>query len=576
METDKPVSKVLNKGKSLAVRLFQSQGFNLIFLLGLSAYFTFAVIYGNTLNPSQLQNFIYGSVVFVILVTSGYIYFRTNHFGALISVITFLLVYIVGFVYAAANNYGVTNASTQYWIFTGLVSALVVLIFSTWFYAQYRFGNVPNQFKNNDSDLTWKQRLLKSLPWLKHGFTFLAIVGAFITIMLYGLYFTQGNEFASTAVQLALLVSVGFGAIYLGSRSIAKTNIKNGVEWLKKGILILISMTGLNLLSYEINQTFGIIVSILSGLLVVTASATSYEGMAEFKTWINLIYQSITYIPCLVIDKAVKLYADVKFTSRTTYMILLIEALLIGGYFGLPALLSGLRNRNSILILDKPVYTTYETDTMTHDELTKKISQTEHSQLLEDLEHLSEEGLQKAHIRVKNEMKLKHNYHFAISSYIYVDAQGANQSESATRYATLWNYGEKPLIEYNAKKQIFRIRTRVNDSIQTIYETGDTFYILDGKKVDLSKHKVEGALDGKQIELFPLQKWNHLVVNYNGGTMDIWLNGKLVATTHGVVSFEKHDRIIVGEKDGISGGVKHIRYYPYTLTPTDIWEISNI
>jgi uncharacterized membrane protein YqaE (UPF0057 family) len=576
METDKPVSKVLNKGKSLAVRLFQSQGFNLIFLLGLSAYFAFAVIYGNTLNPSQLQNFIYGSVVFVILVTSGYIYFRTNHFGALISVITFLLVYIVGFVYAAANNYGVTNASTQYWIFTGLVSALVVLIFSTWFYAQYRFGNVPNQFKNNDSDLTWKQRLLKSLPWLKHGFTFLAIVGAFITIMLYGLYFTQGNEFASTAVQLALLVSVGFGAIYLGSRSIAKTNIKNGVEWLKKGILILISMTGLNLLSYEINQTFGIIVSILSGLLVVTASATSYEGMAEFKTWINLIYQSITYIPCLVIDKAVKLYADVKFTSRTTYMILLIEALLIGGYFGLPALLSGLRNRNSIIILDKPVYTTYETDTMTHDELTKKISQTEHSQLLEDLEHLSEEGLQKAHIRVKNEMKLKHNYHFAISSYIYVDAQGANQSESATRYATLWNYGEKPLIEYNAKKQIFRIRTRVNDSIQTIYETGDTFYILDGKKVDLSKHKVEGALDGKQIELFPLQKWNHLVVNYNGGTMDIWLNGKLVATTHGVVSFEKHDRIIVGEKDGISGGVKHIRYYPYTLSPNDIWEISNI
>lgn len=576
METDKPVSKVLNKGKSLAVRLFQAQGFNLIFLLGLSAYFTFAVIYGNTLNPSQLQNFIYGSVVFVILVTSGYIYFRTNKFGVLISVFAFLLVYIVGFSFAASNNYGVTNSSTQSWIFTGLVSVLAVLIFSTWFYAQYRFGNVPKQFKNNDNDLTWKQRLLKSLPWLKHGFTFLAIVGAFITIMLYGLYFTQGNEFASTAVQLALLVSVGFGAIYVGSRSIAKTNIKNGSEWLKKGILILISMSGLNLLSYEINQTLGVFISILSSLLVVTASATSYEGMAEWKTWVNLIYKSITYIPCLILDKVVKAYADMKFTSRTTYMILLIEALLIGGYFGLPELLSRLRNRNSILILDKPVYTNYKTDTMTHDELTKRISQTEHSQLLNDLEYLAEEGLQKAHVRVKNEMKLKHNYHFAISSYIYVDAQGANQSETATRYATLWNYGEKPIIEYNVKKQIFRIRTRVNDSIKTIYETGDTFYILDGKKVNLSKHKVERALDGKTVELFPLQKWNHLIVNYNGGTMDVWLNGKLVATTHGVVSFEKHNRIIIGQDDGILGGVKEVRYYPYTLSPNDIWQITKL
>jgi hypothetical protein len=575
-ETQKPVSYVLNKGKNLAVRLFQSQGFNLIFLLGLSAYFGFASIYSRTLNSNQLQNFIYGSIVFLILVTSGFIYFKTKNFGALISVITFLLVYIVGFTYAAANNYGVTNPSTQNIIYIGLISVLVILVFSAWFYAQYRFGNVPKQYDINNPDLTWKQRLIKSLPWLKHGFIFLAIFGGFITIMLYTFYFTQGNEFASTAVQLALLVSVGFGAIYLSTRFINKTNIKDGAEIIKKIITILLSLAGLNFLSYFINQTLGIIVSILSSLLIIVSSGASYEGMTKFPTWINLIYESITYLPCLVIDEIVKLYVDLKLTSRSTYIILLIEALLIGGYFGLSPLLSMLRNSNSVLILDKPVYTNYQTDTMTHDELTKKISQTEHSQILEELEYLSEEALQKAHIRVKNELKLKHNYHFAISSYIYVDAQGPNQNESATRYATLWNYGEKPIIEYNSKKQIFRVRTLTGDKIKTIFETGDTFYIKDGRKVNLSKKDVEQSLNQKSYTLFPLQRWNHIIINYNGSRMDVWLNGNIVATSEGIVPFEKHNKIIIGEDDGILGGVKKVRYYPYTLSPTDIWEISNI
>lgn len=575
METDKPVSKVLNKGKSLAVRLFQAQGFNLIFFLALSAYFTFAVIYGNTLKPNQLQNFIYGSAIFIILITSGYISFRTKNFGLLISIVAILLVYIVGFSYAAAHNYGVTNPTMQSWIFIGLVSVLVVLVFSTWLYAQFRLKDVSKEYKyKGPQDPTWKQKLFASLPWLKHGFTLLAIIGGFITIMLYGLYFTHGNEFASTAFQLAMLVAVGFGVIYTVSKSIDSSE-KNKREWFKKFVLIILSMTGLNLLSYEINTTIGIIISTLTSLLVAFSSITSYIGMAKWQTWVDLIYKSIIYIPCLVIDTVVKAYVELKFTSRTTYMILLIEALLIGGYFGLPAIMSALRNRNSILILDKPVYTNYETDTMSHDELTKKISQTEHSQILKDLEHLSKEGIQKAHIRVKNEMNLKHNYHFAISSYIYVDPQGANQSESATRYATLLNYGEKPIVEYNAKKQIFRIRTRTGDKVKTIYETGDTFYILNGEKVNLSKHKVERAMDEKPVELFPLQKWNHLIVNYDGARMDVWLNGKLVATTTSI-SFEKHDRIIVGEEDGILGGVKEIRYYPYTLSTNDIWQIAHL
>ena len=48
----------------------------------------------------------------------------------------------------------------------------------------------------------------------------------------------------------------------------------------------------------------------------------------------------------------------------------------------------------------------------------------------------------------------------------------------------------------------------------------------------------------KNIEL---QKWNNVVVNYDGGILDIYMNGNLVSSSKNVLpKIEEHANIIIG------------------------------
>ncbi len=73
----------------------------------------------------------------------------------------------------------------------------------------------------------------------------------------------------------------------------------------------------------------------------------------------------------------------------------------------------------------------------------------------------------------------------------------------------------------------------------------------------------------------PLQKWNNFVVNYNGGTLDIFINGELVVSKPGVVPYMKFDKLEVGDIDGIHGGICNIKYFDDALNKNKIKSIFN-
>lgn len=132
------------------------------------------------------------------------------------------------------------------------------------------------------------------------------------------------------------------------------------------------------------------------------------------------------------------------------------------------------------------------------------------------------------------------NYQYGISSYIYLDANNHHDY-----YQPILDYGGKPRIQYNGAKNLLQI------------------IVMD----DYDKEKVVLTLPD-----FELQKWHHLVVNYSGGNLDVFLNNELIKSVSNVVPYMTMDDLIVGSSDNVlNGGIKDVVYFDKPLTHTNLF-----
>jgi len=134
----------------------------------------------------------------------------------------------------------------------------------------------------------------------------------------------------------------------------------------------------------------------------------------------------------------------------------------------------------------------------------------------------------KSTIFIENKNKNLFNYNYALSSWIYINNQSEKINTLGNKFVSVINYGNKPNILYNVKKNILKIVTTNGKSIKTIYESNS----------------------------IQLQKWNHVVVNYEAGVMDIFINGDLVSSVEKIVPYMKNDPVTIGESGGISGSMR--------------------
>lgn len=136
--------------------------------------------------------------------------------------------------------------------------------------------------------------------------------------------------------------------------------------------------------------------------------------------------------------------------------------------------------------------------------------------------------------------KPQFQYEYAISVWVWF-----NSTHSTNHTVPILDYGECPLIEYNTD----------TNKVNIIF---------------LNQNKVKTKIVSSKVQM---QKWNHIVINNVGGTVDVFMNGTLIKTVDNVVPINSVKNITVGSTGGISGGLSNLMYFDKPLTIHQINEI---
>jgi len=314
-----------------------------------------------------------------------------------------------------------------------------------------------------------------------------------------------------------ILSSIGIFIAFIGT-TIA-------LFWLFRNIPILISLTkhSLSLL---------IIIGFISIIYLLTNKffGKLFGNIVDTKNGsiIQFIKKLLLFLPCLFIKFVEYAQYEFNITSKPVWVILVLEIVLIGLWYVLPKLFNYTVNKYGNTLLKDPVYLNKEHTLGTFESL-----------------HLNTINSNKEGTIKSN----KFNYHYSLSAWFYINPQPPNTSSAYTQYTSILNYGNKPNVQYNGEKNSLRIMTSLGTK-----EVGGT---------------------APEIEIFETnnilyQKWNHIVINYDGGNMDVFLNGELVGSKPNIAPYMTYENVISGHENGIHGGICNVVYYDHTLSNSNI------
>jgi len=153
-----------------------------------------------------------------------------------------------------------------------------------------------------------------------------------------------------------------------------------------------------------------------------------------------------------------------------------------------------------------------------------------------------------------------YNYNYAISCWVFLDAFSPSTNTSYTQDTSILTFGNNPTISYNASKNTLKITMKKN----SVFPTRDSNTTTTTRDDSVIIYENNNYL---------LQKWNNVIINYNGGTLDIIINGVLVKSQPDVVSYMSSDTLMVGKDTGLKGGICNVIYFPTQLNSEQIYNL---
>jgi len=363
----------------------------------------------------------------------------------------------------------------------------------------------------------------------------------FIILLIIGITRYPGgflnNVSVSTVVIILSLLTLIFWIGGLISNAFSGSGgINKDISFYKKGLLtvfgltisgLLITWLTLNLqnLSGQTNTISFILnlllVLVVSTLIYKTINVETPVGNKNKNALFTLLLNLILYIPCLFSD-----LIDFFINTSFSYIILLIVAfILVILIYKIPSIMDVITLQGGKLLIDNPLSISTLNSISSYQELNGT----------DDFD-----------------------YQYGLSFWVFIDAMPPSTNSSYNTYTSLLNFGNKPNIMYNAS----------NNTLMITMET---------KKDSIDKDKDDnGNIILYKKSNIMLQKWLNIIINYNGGTLDIFLNNELVKSIIEVVPYMTLDDLTTGSDNGIKGGICNLVYFKKPLTSTNMYYLYNM
>jgi hypothetical protein len=356
------------------------------------------------------------------------------------------------------------------------------------------------------------------------------------------------NKEKSAGVLMLMLIICILWTVLLGNNLLSGDVLASDTSVFKSSLLILFGLVISGLLifwiSYNIESLSGassiasftlnlLLVSLILGLIYKTINVKLPAGNTKKNAFFNLIGSIIFYIPCLLsggFDWVGKLaVGEYNAANAGSFMMLLVAILLFLSYFKAPTLFNYVSTQGGNQLVNRPVYTDTQYNLGGYQDLTGSEN---------------------------------FDYQYAISCWIFIDSAGPNMNANYNKYTSLLNFGNKPNVLYNGE----------NHSLMITMQQKNLKNITQNKMIDFDDEGNRIIYVNKNILL---QKWNNLIINYNGGTLDIFLNGELVKSSPEVIPYYTYDNLTIGENNGIKGGICNVVYFRKALTAQNVYFLYN-
>ena len=534
-------------------------GFILFYAIGLILFFRLTPL--DIINKYASIILIVSAVIGVFLFYNGmstnYIYqFNVNYERIKSVLLLFLFIVILSVFYSFNPGGYITKYFGSSLMFTFIIVILALLYVIILLSVPDNVGVGAKNFLSNFTNFSFYSSAFFVI--------FLIVVSIIISTYPGGIAAITKKNTVWAFILLILIVLIWVPMIGSNLFEDSSSGTSDGkIDLFKKGLLYLSGLVISGLLIFWIVSSIenlsgksSVTSFILNLLIVVIVLALIYRTMnvkipdnnANLKknAFFDMIINSIFYIPCLfsnTVDSALN-YGNNVFGSqlpsaqapnyftkeKSSFMMLLTVIVLILLYIFGPILYEKIILQGGNLLVNKPVDTNKEYSLGTYEQLNGSDN---------------------------------FDYQYAISSWIFINSNAPNTNDSYNKYTTLMNFGGKPNILYNGSTNSLMVTMQQKDlnknSSNKLLEFDE-----EGNRILYIKHNVL------------LQKWNNIIINYNGGILDIFINGELVKSDIGVVPYYTLDSLIIGKDGGVNGGICNLIYFKKPLTALNIYFLYNM